>query len=183
MVLEVSGDYSIILPVMVSNTIAYLISRQYERTPLFDMLSRQDGMDLPSMEEHREEATMHVEDLMRAYQSEVLNVEDPVQVALSRAKASTEIFVLAEDGLGKWYGIRKEELAHWAPHLRETDPLRDLLPEMPLPYLHPDHALDEALGRLGDWPLLPVVSRADTGKLEGVISVADILKAYRRKAT
>ena len=45
MVLEVSGNYSIILPVMISNTIAYLISRQYQPTSLFDLLSRQDGMD------------------------------------------------------------------------------------------------------------------------------------------
>jgi chloride channel protein, CIC family len=29
MVLEISGDYSIILPVMISNTLAYLISRKY----------------------------------------------------------------------------------------------------------------------------------------------------------
>ena len=55
MVLEVSGNYSIVLPVMVSNTIAYLISRSQEPS-LFDLLSRQDGMDLPSMEERREES-------------------------------------------------------------------------------------------------------------------------------
>ena len=67
MVLEVSGNYSIILPVMISNTIAYLISRQYQQTSLFDLLSRQDGMDLPSMEERREEASVHVEDAMRPY--------------------------------------------------------------------------------------------------------------------
>ena len=31
MMLEVSGNYFIILPVMISNTIVYLISRQYQR--------------------------------------------------------------------------------------------------------------------------------------------------------
>ena len=42
MVLEVSGNYSLILPVMISNTLAYLISRQYQSVSLFDMLARQD---------------------------------------------------------------------------------------------------------------------------------------------
>jgi CIC family chloride channel protein len=54
MVLEISGNYSIILPVMISNTLAYLISRKYQRAPLFDLLARQDGVNLPSMEEERE---------------------------------------------------------------------------------------------------------------------------------
>src|SRR5579863_3255853 len=50
MVLELSGNYSIIIPVIISNTIAYVISRKYQKVPLFDLLSRQEGMDLPSME-------------------------------------------------------------------------------------------------------------------------------------
>ena len=179
MVLEVSGNYSIILPVMISNTIAYLISRQYQPTPLFDLLSRQDGMDLPSMEERREEATLHVEDAMRAYQGVVLNSDDPILVALTRAEASTEIFVLVKDGPESWHGIKKDELRRWAPHMRQADPLHDLLPAMTLPCLHPDQPLDEALRRLGEWPLLPVVSRADLGRLEGVVSLPDVLQAYR----
>jgi CIC family chloride channel protein len=179
MVLEVSGNYSIILPVMISNTIAYLISRQYQQASLFDLLSRQDGMELPSMEERREEVTLRVEDAMRAYQGVVLSPEDPIQVALTRAEASAEVFVLVNDGPESWRGIKKDELRRWAPHMRQTDPLGDLLPETTLPLLHPDQALDEALHRLGDWPLLPVVNRADFRRLEGVVALPDVLAAYR----
>jgi len=32
---------------------------------------------------------------------------------------------------------------------------------------------------VGDWPLLPVVNRADLSKLEGIITLADILRAFR----
>ena len=179
MVLEVSGNYSIILPVMISNTIAYLISRHYQRTPLFDLLSRQDGLDLPSMEERREEAGVRVEDAMRKYQGAVLNSDDLLKVALAYASASSEIFILVEDGTGKWYGIMKDELRRRAAQLHAGPTLRSLLPETPLPHLHPDQALDEALRRLGDWPLLPIVNRADFRKLEGVVSLPDILEAYR----
>ena len=54
MVLEVSGNYSIILPVIVANTLAYVISRGLQPIAIFDVLTRQDGIDLPSMEEQRE---------------------------------------------------------------------------------------------------------------------------------
>jgi CBS domain-containing protein len=48
-----------------------------------------------------------------------------------------------------------------------------------IPLLHPDHPLDTALRYLDRWPLVPVVSRADFRKLEGVISERDVLKRYR----
>src|SRR5208282_3493673 len=171
MVLEVSGNYSIILPVMISNTIAYLISRQYQQTSLFDLLSRQDGMDLPSMEERREEVAMHVEDAMRPYQGPVLDIGETLRTALERANASPEALVFIEDGAGKWYGIKKEEMIERATPVRMGMTLRSLLPPEPLPHLHPDHALEEALRRLGDLPLLPVVNRADFHKLEGVVGL------------
>ena len=66
LVLEISGNYAIILPVIISNALAYLISRSLQPTPIFDLLSRQDGLDLPSLEEDRERAVLRVEDAMRA---------------------------------------------------------------------------------------------------------------------
>jgi CIC family chloride channel protein len=179
MVLEVSGNYSIILPVMISNTIAYLISRQYQQTSLFDLLSRQDGMDLPSMEQRREEISVHVEDAMRGYHGTVLNMDEPLQTAMARSEASSEDFVFVEDGLGKWYGIKKEELRRRAIPSHEGATLRSLLPQDPLPHVHPDHVLEEALRRLGDLPILPVVNRANFHKLEGVVGLQEILQAYR----
>ncbi len=49
----------------------------------------------------------------------------------------------------------------------------------PVPQLYPDQPLDEALRIIGDWPLLPVVNRANVEKLEGVLSLDDILRKYR----
>ena len=65
MMVEVSGNYSIVLPVMVSNSIAYMISRRFQPTPIFEVLSHQDGVVLPSMEEQRETRPPRVEDAMR----------------------------------------------------------------------------------------------------------------------
>jgi CIC family chloride channel protein len=54
-----------------------------------------------------------------------------------------------------------------------------VLPMREIPYLHPDHSLDIAMRYVYRWPVLPVVSRADLGKLEGIISKDDVLKRYQ----
>jgi chloride channel protein, CIC family len=54
-----------------------------------------------------------------------------------------------------------------------------LLSEQTVPYLHPDLPLEVALRYVDRWPLIPVVSRANFGQLEGVISQADVLRRYR----
>jgi hypothetical protein len=55
-----------------------------------------------------------------------------------------------------------------------------LLESEDVPHVHPDHGLSWALKRMGETGLdtLPVVSRADVGELVGVVTLADILKAY-----
>jgi len=179
MVLEVSGNYSIILPVMISNTIAYLISRQYQRTPLFDLLSRQDNVDLPSMEERREEQTLLVEDAMRPFEGPILTSQNSVKDALSRLEGTPGEFFFVEDGRGKWYGITKDMLRGAVLAWDSDVALGSVLLGPPLPHVHPDHALDVALSRLDDLPFIPVVHRADLTKLEGVVSLDGILKAYR----
>src|SRR5258708_38475975 len=61
MVLEVSGNYEIIVPVIVANTFSYLVSRSLQRIPIFDLLPRQAGLILLSLEEDRKEAILRVE--------------------------------------------------------------------------------------------------------------------------
>ncbi|MEO6828896.1 MAG: chloride channel protein, partial [Acidobacteriaceae bacterium] len=47
MVFELSGNYSIVLPVILANTIAYLIARSLQPIPIFEQLTLQDGLVLP----------------------------------------------------------------------------------------------------------------------------------------
>ncbi len=85
MIVEVSGNYSIILPVMISNTIAYFVSRQFQRHALFDLLARQDGTELPSMEEERESEIRTVEDAMRPAADGGLDAEAALALADAHA--------------------------------------------------------------------------------------------------
>src|ERR1700678_1592453 len=95
MVLEVSGNYSIIVPVIVANTFAYVISRALQPTAIFDVLTRQDGLDLPSMEEQREENILRVEDAMQPPAGPILDAEQPLENVLRQIEESpSEIFLV-----------------------------------------------------------------------------------------
>ena len=179
MVLEVSGNYSIIVPVIVANTFAYVISRGLQPIPIFDMLTRQDGLDLPSMEEQREEGILRVEDAMRRAEGRVLDAAKTVDEALREVDHSEVEEVLVRLGPSGWSTVNRRELLRFAAEGKGTSSLGSLLSARNVPYLHPDHPLETALRYVDRWPIVPVVSRADFRQLEGVISQGDVLERYR----
>ena len=179
MVVEVSGDYSIIVPVVLANAFAYIISRSFQSIPIFDLLTRQDGLDLPSLEELREEASLHIEDAMKPPPSPVLSSDETVQDAvLQIQQASSNTFLVRVRPSG-WTSISRELLQRFASEGKGEMTLGSLLPPQRLAYLHPDSPLEMALRYVHQAPLVPVVSRADFRQLEGVISSEDVLAKYR----
>ena len=180
MVVETTGNYSIVLPVMISNTIAYLISRKYQDVALFDMLARQDGLELPSMEEQREQIVLRVEDAMRKSEARPLQAGDTLARAIEIAEHSPEEILLVRFPTGRWASVTKKDLRAAASERPRETLLREVLPAARLPVLHPDQRLDDVLRFIQGHAVLPVVSRAGSRKLEGVISLADILGAYQK---
>lgn len=177
MVLEVSGNYSIIVPVMVANTFAYVISRRLQPTPIFDLLTRQDGLDLPSMEEQREERVLRVEDAMQPPPALVLASTETIQQARQRIQKSQADAFLVRLAPSGWSSVTAKALARFAGEGKEEMTLASVLTER-LPYLHPDLPLEMALRYVQHAALVPVVSRADFHKLEGMISRDAVLAKY-----
>jgi CIC family chloride channel protein len=180
MVLEVSGNYSIILPVIISNTIAYVIGRRFQETPIFDVMTREEGLDLPSMEEGREQTALLVENAMRKPLGLILKGSDSVADACSRLADMTEDPLLVSYDTGRWTLVKKDELQDAAKAGKGAQSLSQVLPGGRLPRLHPDQSLDLALRLIREAPFLPVVHRADARHLVGLLSLEDILAAYRR---
>ena len=58
--------------------------------------------------------------------------------------------------------------------------LGELVDAGAFPHVHPDQGLDLALERMGanQIEILPVVSRADVHKLEGIVTLRDVLDSY-----
>ncbi|HSM86606.1 MAG TPA: chloride channel protein, partial [Candidatus Limnocylindrales bacterium] len=175
MMLEVSGNYDVIIPVIISNTLAYLISRSLQSVPIFDALSRQDGLDLPSMEEKREEVLLRVEDAMRRPDLPVFLGVQQIQEVRQKLRDSGKENFLVSFSDGTWaYG---DNLELGQIDQRSEGTMQMLWSDSRLPHLHPDHPLEIAL-RYKDWPVVPVIHRANFSQLVGLISLSDILKAY-----
>ncbi len=179
MVLEVSGNYSIIVPVIVANTFAYVISRGLQPVPIFDLLTRQDGLELPSMEEQREEDILRVEDAMRPVEGPVLDAEQTLEEALRMADQTDDGPMLVRLSPSGWSSVTKEQLLAMAAEGKGAANLGSLLPIRHIPFLHPDHPLETALRYVDRWPIVPVVNRADFRQLEGIVSQRDVLERYR----
>ncbi len=177
MILEVSGNYSIILPVIICNTISYLISRGFQEVPLFDLLSRQDGLDLPSLEEEREQEILRVEDAMHPTMGRALLGDELIASARSIVASTQEDHFLVSLGEGRWSVLSRGTLLD--PANDEAVPVRTLTRNR-VPRLYQDQSLDVALRFIKDRPMLPVVHRGNIDLLMGVVSVPDILGAYRK---
>ncbi len=179
MVLEVSGNYTIIVPVIVANTFAYVISRALQPTAIFDVLTRQDGLDLPSMEEQREENILRVEDAMQPSEGPVLDQDDALDKAFLALQSASQEALLVRLQPHGWGSISREEVQALVKAGKGSETLGSILANRPTPCLHPDHPLDMALRYADRWPLVPVVNRANARNLEGVISQRDVLARYR----
>jgi CIC family chloride channel protein len=177
MVLEVSGNYSIILPVIICNTISYVISRSFQEVPLFDLLSRQDGLDLPSLEEEPEQAILVVEDAMHPILGRALLGDEAIASARNIVATTQDAHFLVLLGDGRWSVLSRETLLE--PSSDESSPVRTLV-RARVPRLYQDQSLDVALRFMKDRPMLPVVHRGNLDLLMGVVSVEDILRAYRK---
>jgi len=192
MVLEVSGNYSVILPVILANTIAYLISRALQPVPIFELFTHQDGLYLPSMEEQREESgDLHFEDALAPIGVPVLKGSETLWEA---RRTVLEAFgkqdvgaVLIQCRDGGWYAASRAEMEaifnglgtdQNAPEAKQA--VEERLGKERTPVMFPDQPLSSALPYFRRWPLLPISNRAMRGALEGVLSQADVLRRYQR---
>ncbi|MFZ0310116.1 MAG: chloride channel protein [Candidatus Sulfotelmatobacter sp.] len=178
MVLEVSGNYEIIVPVIVANTFSYLISRSLQPVPIFDLLTRQDGLILPSLEEDREETILRVEDAMLPVPATILNAQDYVDANASRIQDSPDSTFLVRMHPSGWNIVSRDQLQRLFQEGKGELTLSSVLSAQSLPSLYPDLPLDSALRYVNDYPLVPVVNRANSRQLEGVISRDSVFKKY-----
>jgi len=196
MALEVSGNYSIVLPVILANTIAYVISRVLQPVPIFEELTHQDGLYLPSMEELREESNLRLEDALQPVTVPVIQGSETIAslAQYGGSKAALVVLIHCSDSL--WYAAKKEELealssgsaATASGELtaslstrQESLTLEQQLGPERTPVLFPDLPLSSALPHFQRWPLLPITNRAIRGSLEGVVSLQDVLNRYQQQ--
>src|SRR5208282_3816116 len=140
--------------------------------PIFDLLTRQDGLILPSLEEEREETILRVEDAMLPVPKTILNAQDYVDASARRVQDSADAAFLVRMHPSGWSVINREQLTRLFHEGKGELTLASVLPAQPLPSLYPDLPLDSALRYVNAYTVVPVVNRADYRQL-AVLSPAN----------
>jgi chloride channel protein, CIC family len=180
MIFEVTRDYNIIVPLMISNLIAFFISYQLQREPIYEALAHQDGVHLPTAQSRAAVGRIQVRQAMRPAPA-VLSPQEDVAAALNHLKGSPFDAWPVSDGDGLCGMVRKSELEQAVADGPAGRKLAEMLTAgEELPHVHPDHSLSLALERMGSTGLnvLPVVSRANVRELMGIVILDDVLAAY-----
>ncbi|MGC1294112.1 MAG: chloride channel protein [Alloacidobacterium sp.] len=180
MVLEVSGNYSIILPVILANMIAYLMSRALQPVPIFEVFTHQDGLELPSMEEAREESELHLEDALHPVDVPIIKGQQTISEAAQTISAMRAAAFLISLWDGSWYSMTADELMSSGATSTPDTPIERVLQPERAPILFPDMPLDSALHHFPRWPVLPIMNRASKGTLEGIVTQVDVLHRYQQ---
>jgi chloride channel protein, CIC family len=179
MIFETTRDYAIIVPLMISNLVSLFISSRLQREPIYEVLARQDGIHLPGPESRSVEGQRRVSSAMRPA-TEVLSDGMTVEEAMEKVRASAfHAWPIVDDsGLVGVVSLTALQNAWGDGGASRT--LKEFVDAREFPHLHPDHALSVALERMGTTHLdaLPVVSRANVHKLEGVVTLDEVLKFY-----
>jgi chloride channel protein, CIC family len=179
MIFEMTRDYSVIVPLMIANLASLFISSRLQRTPIYEALALQDGIHLPNLRTRHELGQRKVSQVMRAG-TEILSAQMSVRDAAERARSSQfRSWPVADEG--SIVGVLSWTILESALNGDNVEKkLLDLLDPLDFPHVHTDQALHLALERMSAarLDLIPVVSRADVHRLEGIITLRDVLDSY-----
>jgi len=179
MIFEITRDYAVIVPLMISNLVSYFISSRLQREPIYEQLAHQDGIHLPLAETRQSERQRQVGQVMRPA-VEFLDAGESLQAALDKSGASGHRTWLVRDPCGIIGVLTREQLQETSQDSAPAKKVRDLVRGPEFPHMHADQSFDLALARMGSThnDLLPVVSRANVHELLGVVRLQDVLESY-----
>lgn len=182
MIFEMTQDYAIIVPLMIANLVSLFIASLLQKQPIYEALAVQDGIHLPSHSARHGQTQQRILQVMRAA-TEFPDSAIPDRLTLQEAavrigSGSSRAFLIsnASGVIGTVGTAQLEKALAENPNRR----IADLVDPLVFPHVHSDQGLDLALERMGKHQidLLPVVNRANIHKLEGVVTLRDVLDAY-----
>jgi len=177
-IFEMTQDYAVIVPLMIANLVSLFVASLLQHEPIYEALAVQDGIHLPTAKTRQRLGQRQASSVMKAA-SQVLPAETTVQEALERVRASEFRTWLVTDRRGVVSVVDLARLERDAKDNGDKS-LEELMSGEVFPHVHADQGLDLALERMGenDFDLLPVVNRADIHRLEGIVTLRDVLDAY-----
>jgi CIC family chloride channel protein len=177
MIFEMTRDYSIIVPLMISNLISFIVSYQLQREPIYEALAHQEGVTLPSDELRQQMSRLQIGKVMHGA-DRVLSPEETIDAAsAAMTLAGVKAMPVASEG-SLWGVLKLSQIDTKSVRQRY---IRDVLtPNEHFAFVYIDEPLSLALERMGAEGVdsLPVVSRANVRQLLGTVTLPEVLAAY-----
>jgi CIC family chloride channel protein len=184
-IFEMTNDYALILPLMLANMTSFVLARFLEPRNLYEAILAVNNVHLPSAQDHVLLEEIAAEEVMESHPI-VVQPETPVaEVAALLDQTHHRGFpiVTATQSL---LGIVTATDVHQAlAHDQQNAPVKAIATTSNLVYVHPDHTLNWVMQQLGahEVSLLPVVTRSQPPRLMGVLTRADVIRAFAQKKT
>ena len=177
MIFEMTQNYAVIVPLMISNLISLFISSRLQPAPIYEALAVQDGIHLPSAESRRHPQRQIMQIMRKPAESLAANLT--VRDALNRLHSSGLQSWLVTDG-PRVIGVLNLATLQTEMASGSSKSVGDLVDSIHFPHVHADHSVDLALERMGanHIQILPVVNRADVHDLLGIVTLEDVLRFY-----
>jgi chloride channel protein, CIC family len=181
MIFEITQDYQILVPLMVANMLSFAISKRYQPLPVYHALLQQDGVHLPSAATQALTPARTARQVMQTDISLIpsdASVEQAWQMAIERP-APAYLVGTRDRLLGP---VSHHQLEESMKSGGAEDVIASIV-DQSFVHAHVDHPIDMVLDRFAQsGGILPVVSRADAHRVEGVVTIDSILKLAERQA-
>jgi chloride channel protein, CIC family len=158
--------------------VSLFISSRLQQQPIYDALAVQDGIHLPKPETRLRQGQRQIIAVIRTL-TESLPAELSVHEAWQQTRSSEFRSFLVVDSSGVVGVINRLRLERELTQ-DSNQQLGKIVSAVDFPHVHSDQSLDLALERMGanQLDVLPVVNRANIHKLEGIVTMRDVLDSY-----
>ncbi len=169
MIFEITQDYQILVPLMVANLLSFTISKRYQPVPIYHALLQQDGIHLPSAGTQGLASARMARHVMHTEVSFIAPDIALGEVCQSTAQDAEPAYLVGTRD--RLVGVvTREQLRQWCASTNAAATIGSLI-EGDFVHVHPDQPIDVVLDRLAETDgLLPVVSRTDVRRVEGIVT-------------
>ncbi|MBO0789630.1 MAG: chloride channel protein, partial [Ktedonobacteraceae bacterium] len=176
---ELTGDYSVILPLMAAVVISTIVSELLSKDTIYTLKLRRRGIDLRT---GKGDGLMRQISVEQAMTTDLMVLPHTLTVAeaMMQLKQTHQWAVLVVDDAGALVNVLMvHDLEEAVVALRGEELLGTII-STPADAIFLDETLEEAMRRMGvhDHKVLPVLARGDGRHPVGLLSRDDIFQAY-----
>ena len=178
---EMTGDYKIILPLMIACVISTLVLKKISRDSIYTLKLRRRGIDILKL---KEDDLMEKIKVSEAMFKKVITVTESTSVrnAGLMLKSTSHRGFPVLDSNNRLKGMVTHEDINKALNSGKGDVAVAEIMTVNLIFCYPDETLKDALEKLGERNIgrLPVVEHEDPGHLVGLITRKNIIATYNQ---